>query len=210
MTIKGLYAITPTTLDSTWLLEAVHAALEGGAGAIQYRGKGLDADLAREQAGRLRTVCRSFGRPLIVNDSVELAREVQADGVHLGRDDGSPALARERLGRWSIVGLSCYDDFERARQFHHQVDYCAFGSVFASSVKPGAVRAPLALVTQAAALGIQVCAIGGIDAGNAPSVVRAGAHAIAVITAVFGDGSTAPDVVRRNAGALAAAFSQQT
>lgn len=207
MKIRGLYAITPETGDTTRLAELVHAALDGGAAAVQYRHKSADSELALAQASALRAICRALGRPFIVNDSAALARAVDADGVHLGRDDGQPHAARALLGSNAIIGLSCYDDFDRAVRHRDEVDYCAFGSVYPSRTKPQAPGASLQTLTRASNLGIACVAIGGIDARNAFEVGRAGAQAIAVISALFGDESTDAETVRRNAVALTAAFS---
>jgi len=183
----GLYALTPDTLDDDWLAMAVSAAIRGGASAVQYRNKVADAAQRLRQAERLARICRETGALFIVNDTVELARSVDADGLHIGRDDGDPATVRAALGARPVLGVSCYDSFERALAVRDIADYVAFGSVFVSAVKPGAVRAPLGLFAQAREAGMHTVAIGGIDAGNAHEVARAGAQAVAVITAVFGE-----------------------
>jgi len=117
---------------------------------------------------------------------------VGADGVHVGRDDPDPRAARERLGPGRLLGVSCYNEIARARAaLAAGADYIAVGSMFPSSVKPGAVRAPLALIGEArAATGLPVVAIGGITLDNAPQLVAAGAAALAVISALF----DAPDI----------------
>ncbi|MBX3592141.1 MAG: thiamine phosphate synthase [Burkholderiaceae bacterium] len=182
----GLYALTPDTVDDDWLVMAVSAAIRGGASAVQYRNKSVDAAQRLRQAQRLARACRDGGALFIVNDSVELASAVGADGLHIGRDDGDPAAIRAALGPGPVLGVSCYDSFERALAVGGIADYVAFGSVFVSSVKPGAVRAPLALFARAREAGMHAVAIGGIDDGNALEVAEAGATAVAVITAVFG------------------------
>jgi thiamine-phosphate pyrophosphorylase len=206
----GLYVLTPDTVDDDWLAMAVSAAIRGGATAVQYRNKSLDATQRLRQAQRLADVCREAGALFIVNDSVELARAVGADGLHIGRDDGEPASVRAALGPQAILGVSCYDAFERALAVRDVADYVAFGSVFVSTVKPGAVRAPLALFARAREAGIHAVAIGGIDAGNAREVSQAGAGAVAVITAVFGeaDGARRADVtqIESNARRIVEAF----
>jgi thiamine-phosphate pyrophosphorylase len=203
--LAGLYAITPEVEDTAALCAMVRAALRGGAAAIQYRAKTLPAPRRREQAGALAALCREHSALFIVNDDADLAAAVQADGVHVGRDDADPAAARARIGAQALVGVSCYDDVNRARALAEQgADYVAFGSLFPSSVKPHAVRASLDLVREASALPVPVVGIGGIDAGNAGAVIAAGARAVAVITAVFG----ADDIeaaARRLARACAAA-----
>jgi len=189
----GLYALTPDTVDDDWLAMAVSAAIRGGASAVQYRNKVADEAQRLRQAQRLARICREAGALFIVNDTIELAKAVDADGLHIGREDGDPATVRAALGAQPvlgarpILGVSCYDSFERAQAVRGIADYVAFGSVFVSAVKPGAVRAPLALFARARKAGMHAVAIGGIDAGNAYEVAQAGAAAVAVITAVFGE-----------------------
>lgn len=184
--LRGLYAVTPEVDDTSSLVRAVQAAIAGGAQAVQYRRKSATAYLLREQAAALAACCRSRGALFIVNDRPELAADVDADGVHLGRDDGDVAGARSLLGDAALIGVSCYDELDRARRLVEAgADCVAFGSMFASSVKPDAVRAPLALLHAGRLLGVPVVAIGGIDASNAASLIHAGADAVAVISAVF-------------------------
>ncbi|MFT3802238.1 MAG: thiamine phosphate synthase [Burkholderiaceae bacterium] len=200
MKLRGLYAITPETPDTEWLARTVAEALRGGAAAIQYRQKGLPREQAEAQARALQALCRAAGRPLIINDSIELMLAIDADGLHLGRDDGDPFAARERIGAGKLLGVSCYDDFDRAYRYREVADQIAFGSVFASPTKPDAVRAPLELFGRARALGLNTVAIGGITAANARQVIDAGADAVAVISAVF----DAPDVAAAAAGLVRA------
>jgi thiamine-phosphate pyrophosphorylase len=131
-------------------------------------------------------LCRARGVLFIVNDDATLAREVDADGVHIGEDDGAIAQARSRLADDRVVGVSCYDDLARARALAGAgADYIAFGSFFPSRVKPQARRADVSLVRAAKSLGVPVVAIGGITSQNAPLLVDAGIDAVAVISDVF-------------------------
>lgn len=185
---QGLYAITREGYpDPERLGEAVAAAIRGGAVAVQYRAKAA-ADPLRE-AERLLAVCRAAGVPLIVNDSVDLAARIEADGVHLGRDDVALAEARQRLGPGAIIGVSCYDSLERAIQAAAGgADYVAFGRFFPSRTKPTAPCARLETLHEARRrLAVPIVAIGGITPGNGDSLVRAGAGLLAVIEAVFGE-----------------------
>jgi thiamine-phosphate pyrophosphorylase len=190
---RGLYALTPDEPDTVRLVELVRAALAGGAAAVQYRSKSFEASLRREQAAVLLDLCRGAGVPLMVNDDVELASAIGADGVHLGRDDGDLAAARRRIGSARILGASCYNRLELARRACNAgADYVAFGSAFASPTKPAAVRAPLELYREARrALAVPIVAIGGITVENAPALVGAGVDSLAVITALFGAGDVA-------------------
>ena len=184
--LRGLYAITPETRDVRSLLPRVEACLAGGASLLQYRFKDLPPALAREQATALRDACRAHGALFIVNDSLALAREVGADGVHLGRDDGDVAEAR-RAWPEGIIGVSCYADPAQARTAATAgADYIGIGSVFPSTTKPSAVRAPLELLRQAhEASRLPVAAIGGVTLENAPRAIDAGADMVAVISALF-------------------------
>jgi thiamine-phosphate pyrophosphorylase len=187
--IVGLYALTPDLANTADLCARVEAAIRGGAAAIQYRNKSADAALRRAQAAALARRCAARGVPFIVNDDPALAADVGADGVHLGEDDGSTAAARRHVGADRIIGVSCYDDLARAEAaVAAGADYVAFGSFHASGVKPGARRATPALLARARSLAVPVVAIGGITAATAPQLLRAGAAAVAVITAVFAAG----------------------
>lgn len=190
--ISGLYAITPEQADTARLLRQVRAALAGGAAVVQYRSKGRDVALQHEQASELIALCHAFGVPLIVNDNLRLADLSGADGVHLGREDGSLRQARIVLGAEKMIGMSCYNDLELALAAEAGgADYVAFGSFFPSATKPGAVAAPLDLLQEARKrLHVPIIAIGGITPENAPVLIEAGAAAIAVISGLF----DAPDI----------------
>jgi thiamine-phosphate pyrophosphorylase len=184
--LRGLYAVTPDERDTARLCAMVGAAIDGGAAAVQYRNKPAAPALRREQAEALAKLCRARGALFIVNDDATLAREVDADGVHIGEDDGAIAQARSRLADDRVVGVSCYDDLARARALAGAgADYIAFGSFFPSRVKPQARRADVSLVRAAKSLGVPVVAIGGITSQNAPLLVDAGIDAVAVISDVF-------------------------
>lgn len=184
MKLRGLYAITPETGD---IERKTRLALEGGVALLQYRQKRRDLDLARA----IVRLGKEFGVPVIINDDVELALELGADGVHLGRDDGDIGPARKRL-QGKLLGASCYNDPALARAaVKAGADYVAFGSVFSSPTKPAAVRAPLTLFGDP--IGVPLVAIGGITLQNAPPVIAAGADLLAVISDVF----DAPDIRQR-------------
>lgn len=188
--IRGLYAITPDEADTAELVRKVRLALSGGARVLQYRNKAASAALKLDQAMALRGLTREFHVPLIINDDALLARQVDADGVHLGETDCSLAAARALLGSDRLIGLSCYNRPELAHQAAQQgADYIAFGSFFASAVKPGAVTATPGLLRQVRReIAIPLVAIGGITADNGAQLLEAGADALAVISAVFGAG----------------------
>jgi thiamine-phosphate pyrophosphorylase len=190
MKLRGLCAVTPDDALLPRLSALVKAALDGGAPVVQYRNKIASRPLRRAQAAEMLRICRASGAKLIINDDVWLAVEIGADGAHLGRDDapgGSLAAARDALGPKRILGVSCYNELARGEEAAAAgADYLAFGSIFPSRTKPGAVRAPLELLGEARRrFGLPVAAIGGITLDNAPQVLAAGADILAVVSDVF-------------------------
>jgi thiamine-phosphate pyrophosphorylase len=185
--IAGLYALTPERSDIDAMTRCVAAALSGGATMIQYRNKTATPKLRLRQALALRALCTGQGATFIINDDIDLASAVDADGVHLGCGDATIALARARLRPTALVGASCYDSLELAEAAVAEgADYIAFGSFFPSSTKPDAVRAGLPLLSTAKARWkVPVVAIGGITPDNARALIEAGADAVAVISALF-------------------------
>lgn len=202
---RGLYGVTPDWAGTDRLLAAIGQAHAGGMTVLQWRRKhGAQADL-RAQALAVRDLCLRLGLPLIVNDDWRLAADLDADGAHLGRDDGAVAQARLALGPNKLIGCSCYDQTAlAARRLRDDADYIAFGALYPSGVKPDAVRATLDHVRAgrrlaethihgAPAGGMRraaVVAIGGITPDNAAPVIRAGADGVAIISALF----DAPDI----------------
>lgn len=185
---RGLYAITDSLLLSDGqLLTAVEQALRGGARLVQYRDKSDDIARRLHQARILNALCQRYQAPLIINDDVELAAQVGAAGVHVGRDDPALATARTRLGENALIGVSCYDRLDLAiTAAQAGADYVAFGAFFPSPTKPTEIRASLELLKEARqTLQVPIVAIGGITPDNAPSLLAAGADALAVISAVF-------------------------
>jgi len=202
--IKGLYVITTAPADGReGLLAATEAALRGGARVVQYRDKTRD-DARRHREGRaLMALTHRYGGCFIVNDAIELARALGADGIHLGRDDAPIEHARRTLGPDSLIGVSCYNDISRGDwAVSAGADYLAFGSVFPSVIKPDAARAGPELLTQARArFDCPLVAIGGIDTGNVGELRDRGMDAVAVISAVYH-----ADDVQAAARELASAF----
>lgn len=191
--LRGLYAITPDWSDTRRLMAATEAILAAGCRLLQYRNKAAGDRLRQEQAVALRSLTRRFGALLIINDDLDLALSCEADGVHLGGDDGDPARARDRLGEGKILGASCYQDAALAEKAARAgADYVAFGSFFPSPSKPQARRAGPDLLAAGRAVERPVCAIGGITPDNALPLVKAGADMLAVISALY----DAPDPAR--------------
>lgn len=190
---KGLYGVTPEWDDAMRLEDAVRAAASGGMRALQLRHKTADTRLRHQLGSRMREVCKELNIVFLINDDWRLAKEIGADGVHLGRDDDAPGFVREAIGPDMLIGVSCYADPVRAQSFIAcDVAYIAFGAMFASQTKPLAPVAPLAVLQQ----GREIClaqptprpavvAIGGIDASNAQQIFQAGADSIAVVGGLF-------------------------
>ncbi len=187
-TLAGLYAIADTSLiDAARLIDSVALAITGGAHVIQYRDKVGDRESRLRQATALARLCENHRVPLIINDDPELAADVGAAGVHLGRTDPSLTKTRRRLGSQAIIGISCYNQLELALAAETEgANYVAFGSFYSSTTKPKAVRAlPQLLRTAKQQLNIPVVAIGGITPENGAALINAGADSLAVIQGVF-------------------------
>lgn len=202
--LRGLYAITDEKLLPRERFETdVEAALKGGARIIQYRDKSNDNDKQFSQATRLRELCDQYHALLIINDDIQLAKYVRADGVHLGEHDANIEQARKNLGDDAIIGVSCYNQLRAGIEAENEgADYVAFGSMYSSPTKPNARKAELQLLkTAKLTLKLPVCAIGGIDINNAADIVQHDADMIAVISGVF-----AQQNIERAAQQLAALY----
>lgn len=183
---SGLYAITQTEHKSIRrIIDEVEAVIIGGAVAVQYRDKNpKDALLLAKE---LVKICHEYQIPLIINDDVELTEKAGANGVHLGKEDGSVIEARQRLGERAIIGVSCYDDVDVAFEAQQQgASYVAFGRFFPSSSKPLASPAHLTTLNEARkTITIPIVAIGGILPENGGQLLNAGADLLAVIGGLF-------------------------
>jgi thiamine-phosphate pyrophosphorylase len=184
--LRGLYAITQTkNKTADIIINEVIAAIKGGAVVVQFRDKEpLDAIYTADQ---LVKVCHEYKVPLLINDDIELAIKVGADGVHIGREDGVISEARDRLGADAIIGVSCYNFVEQAFDAQEQgATYVAFGRFFPSSSKPLAAPAELDTLRKAKfLLDIPIVAIGGILPENGGPLLTAGADLLAVIGGLF-------------------------
>lgn len=185
--LSGLYVITDDKLSGSHLLEHVQMAIDGGARLVQYRNKTSQAAIKEMTARALLELCRDKRVPLIINDDVELAVTIGADGVHLGQADTRLVDARNRLGAGAIIGITCHASLALAVTAERQAaSYVAFGRFFDSQTKPDASPADIALLTQARQqLSVPICAIGGITVDNAATLINAGADMLAVIHGVF-------------------------
>lgn len=187
--MKGVYLVTD---HGDRLAERVQSALSGGIAAVQYRNKRKN-DPDRFSLGmEIRQLCAKAGVPFIVNDDLALARELDADGLHIGQEDGNPVEARKVLGERKIIGVSTHNPEEAVWAEKQGADYIGFGAMYPTASKeiehmPG----PAGLAAIRARVGIPVVAIGGINVNNACRVIDAGADAVAVISAVLGSGNPA-------------------
>lgn len=206
--LRGVYGITdPTLLADGLLLERVEAALSAGLALLQYRNKSASASQQLEQARALNALCRQYDVPLLINDDVSLCATVGAQGVHLGQSDTAVMEARRILGSSAIIGCTCHNSVRNAQQAQVQgASYIAVGRFHASRTKPDAPQATLDdLLAIKAATDLPVVAIGGINAENGASLIRAGADMLAVIHYLF----STPEVAGRTR-ALTALFQRQT
>ena len=185
-TLTGLYAITNSSQGQ--FAHKVALAIEGGARIIQYRDKSTDQSRRTANALELLELCRRHHAIFIINDDVDLAVAIGADGVHLGQDDQEIQSARSRLGDSAIIGISCYNQLELAISAQNAgADYVAFGRFFPSNTKPQAIQAEIELLSEAKrTLRLPIVAIGGITPENGAPLIDAGADMLAVIQGLFG------------------------
>ncbi|BAP56639.1 thiamine monophosphate synthase [Thioploca ingrica] len=187
--LRGLYAITDSHLIPSFRFVAtVEEAIQGGARVVQYRDKSDNKKQRFQQAQALHHLCQQYQIPLIINDDVDLAQQVGAEGVHLGKEDAQLTTVRARLGHDVIIGVSCYNQLALAQDaVAAGATYVAFGRFFQSHTKPNAVVAHLDLLRQARQLlHCPIVAIGGITPDNGKQLITAGADCLAVIQGVFG------------------------
>jgi len=190
MKLPPLYGITDSDLmPHHCFQEKTEAALKAGLKLIQYRDKSKDGGKRICQARALLQLCKKYQAKLIINDDIELARQVQAHGVHLGQEDESPLRAREILGGQAIIGVTCHNSLPLAKNaVLDSANYVAFGRLFPSRTKRDAKAASLTILRDArSSLSCPIVAIGGITSENAVDVWRAGAHSVAVCHDLFAE-----------------------
>jgi thiamine-phosphate pyrophosphorylase len=203
--LRGLYAITDDHLiPEERFSQAVELALQGGAKIIQYRDKSSNQQKRLQQASTLNALCKQYQAVCIINDDIELTKAVNADGVHLGKDDALISQARQQLGKNAIIGISCYNDLKLAIAAEkNSADYVAFGAMFSSPTKPDAVIAGPDIISRAKKqLSVPVCAIGGITDKNIHQLVQQQSDMAAVISSLF-----AADDIKQRAKLLSQHFS---
>lgn len=182
-----LYAVTDRSwLKGQTLYEQVEQALKGGVTLVQLREKGLGAEQFLQEARQIQKLCRRFGVPLIINDSIEVALAVDADGVHLGQDDANAAQARQLLGRDKIIGVSAHNVQEALQAVQDGADYLGSGAVFGSGTKTNVSTLPMHTLREiCSAVPIPVVAIGGITEQNIQQLSGSGIAGAAVVSAIF-------------------------
>jgi thiamine-phosphate pyrophosphorylase len=185
--MKGLYLVTPDWDDTSRLVEATEAALQGGVALLQYRHKTATPALRLEQATALQALCRRFGCPFIINDHIELCLELGADGVHVGGTDTPVAAVRAQIGSQRILGASCYGDLELAKAAHAGgASYVAYGGFYPSRVKKYPVTTPISILGESrAAIPLPIVVIGGMTPDNCVPLIAAGADLVAAISSVY-------------------------
>ena len=192
--IHGIYAITP---DKPLNFEQIEKIItQHSISILQYRNKRHaklqthqtdDNALKLIEAKKLRQLCIQHHTLFIINDDINLAQKIGADGVHLGKDDNTIQYARQQLGADAIIGLSCYNNIDLAIRAQAQgANYVAFGALFPSNTKPNAPHCTLDTLTQAKKiLHIPIVGIGGINFDNQDEALQAGCHSVAMIDALF-------------------------
>ena len=182
-----LYAITDRHwLNGESLYQQVEKALQGGVTFLQLREKKLDKELFMKEAREIKELCRKYKVPFIINDNVEIAKAIDADGVHLGQSDMEAGDVRKRLGADKIIGVSAKTVEQALLAEKHGADYLGVGAVFSTSTKTdatGVSHETLRDICQA--VKIPVVAIGGITKDNVNELSGYGADGIAVISAIF-------------------------
>tara|TARA_B100000768_G_C11283229_1_gene380013 strand:+ start:1254 stop:1898 length:645 start_codon:yes stop_codon:yes gene_type:complete len=185
--IKGLYAITPDERNLSILKSKVESSIKGGAKLVQYRSKILSKNDQKQQAEEIKKICNYYKIPLIINDDIELCSILDADGVHLGENDGNLEKARLILGPAKIVGVSCYNLIDRVQISQDMgATYIALGACFHSATKPNAPIASVDLIASVLKdFQVPLVAIGGITLENIDLIINEGVECCAVINSLF-------------------------
>lgn len=187
-----LYLVMGSVNTTRDPVEVLRQAIAGGITLFQFREKGtgaLTGEARTALALRLREVCSQHGIPFIVNDDVELAVAVEADGVHVGQDDADAALVRARIGEGRMLGVSAHSALEAHRAVQAGADYLGVGPMYPTRSKADAhaVLGPAGMAElRAAGIAVPVVGIGGITPDTAAAVMAAGADGVAVISAIAG------------------------
>jgi len=195
--LPRIYPLTDVQVSGLSHAEQIRRLCAGGASLVQFREKGLPASDFYDEAQTALRVTRELGIRLIINDRVDVALALGADGVHLGQDDLAPTAARELLGENAIIGLSTHNMSQALEAQKAPIDYLAFGPIFSTTTKQDtspvvglAGLAEVRLITK----GLPLVAIGGITEANAAEVIQAGADSVAVVSSLL---SSPQDISQR-------------
>lgn len=182
-----LYAVTDRSwLNGQTLYEQVESALKGGVTFVQLREKTLDAESFFREAEEIKGLCTRYGVPFVINDNVEIAARVGADGVHVGQSDMEALDVRRKLGPDKIIGVSAQTVEQALKAQEHGADYLGVGAVFPTGSKADAVEVDHQVLKEICrAVHIPVIAIGGITKENVTELKGSGICGIAVISAIF-------------------------
>lgn len=182
-----LYAITDRTwLGNNSLYEQVEDAIKGGATFIQLREKNLSYEKFLEEAKKIKEITDKYGVPFVINDNVEIAKEIDADGVHVGQSDTEAKRAREILGKDKIIGISAGNLKEAIDAEKNGADYIGIGAMFHTDTKSDATSVTFEEAKEITGkVNIPVVAIGGINSENILSLKGTGIDGVAVISAIF-------------------------
>ncbi|AXE62711.1 thiamine phosphate synthase [Candidatus Thioglobus sp. NP1] len=183
--IQGLYGITPNKDLNISLIKNV--IKKHKVNILQYRHKTQDEKIKLEEAKYLLTLCKEHNTLFLVNDDINLCEKVGADGVHLGKNDIEISLARKQLGEKFIIGVSCYNNPERAIEAQDiGANYVAFGSIFNSKTKPSAPHCSLSIIENIKnEINIPIVGIGGITFENQKYAYAAGCDSVAMLEGLF-------------------------
>ena len=188
-TVTGIYGILPADLETQDLLERAEAALKGGVKTLQFRDKKRGFKTALKRGNALKELTVRYDAKLVVNDSIQLAHEIEADGVHLGRGDiDSLALIRQNAGEGLLLGVTCRADAAFGKHaMESGADYLSFGAVFPTTTKPEVPTIGLPRLQKARDMfpDANVVAIGGITLEALPAVKSTGVDCAAVISGLF-------------------------
>ena len=182
-----LYAVTGRSwLGDSSLYDQVESAIEGGATFIQLREKNLDEADFLSEAKEIQKLCREYKVPFVINDNVEIAAQIDADGVHVGQSDMEAGDVRKRLGPDKIIGVSAQTVEQALKAQEHGADYLGVGAVFPTGSKADATEVSHQTLKEICeAVDIPVIAIGGITKENVSELKESGICGIAVISAIF-------------------------
>ncbi|MDD3343977.1 MAG: thiamine phosphate synthase [Sulfurospirillaceae bacterium] len=186
--LKGIYVLSDAILTpKETIMAQMERVLKSGVSVIQFRDKYASDEEIEPICKALQLLCNQHNALLIIDDRAQLVKKIDADGLHVGKDDMDYAEARALLGNDKIIGVSCYGNIARAQKYESLgADYVAFGSFFPSPTKPNSPVVPLTILKEAKALlKLPICAIGGINNDNISDVARWGIEMYSVISAVY-------------------------